>query len=250
MSYENRSRTTCSRFLQSFALPNENCSTPASMKKHINTSATRWFDLSFASNKRFARQYRYEPPIEIPLPFSRCVHHLSGPHTCALTQTTFKITENTHTCYHEPSRTQQHFFQKKNFYLTVLCVHVQCCVRAVCLASCENRPQHTAHEPQTHQKFESLKIINSRDDKIRFEFDELNAKRAEIVRIGFRGHSMWPFSWALPVRVRATCQWGYRPCCAVSTTAHQATSRRQGVKQTHTLQSTRENPSPRGKGAK
>ena len=50
----------------------------------------------------------------------------------------------------------------------------------MCLASCENRPQHTAHEPQTHQKFESLKIINSRDDKIRFEFDELNAKRADV----------------------------------------------------------------------
>ena len=56
----------------------------------------------------------------------------------------------------------------------------------MCLASCENRPQHTAHVPQTHQKFESLKIMNSRDDKIRFEFDELNAKKAEIVRIYFR----------------------------------------------------------------
>ena len=28
-----------------------------------------------------------------------------------------------------------------------------CCVRAVCLSSCENRPQHTAQEPQIHQKF-------------------------------------------------------------------------------------------------
>ena len=59
----------------------------------------------------------------------------------------------------------------------------------MCLASCENRPQHTAQEPQTHQKFESLKIIHSRDDKIRFEFDELNTKRADIVRIYFRWKS-------------------------------------------------------------
>ena len=65
----------------------------------------------------------------------------------------------------------------------MLCVPVLCCVRAVCLASCENSPQHTAHEPQTHQKFESFKIIYSRDDKIRFEFDELIAKRHEIVGI-------------------------------------------------------------------
>ena len=72
--------------------------------------------------------------------------------------------------------------------MTVLCVPVLCCVRDVCLASWENRPQHTAQKPQTHQKFESLKIINSRDDKIRFEFDELNTKRAEIVRIYFRAH--------------------------------------------------------------
>ena len=43
---------------------------------------------------------------------------------------------------------------------------------------------------QTHQKFESLKI-NSRDDKIRFEFDELKKekeKEAEIVRIYFLAH--------------------------------------------------------------
>ena len=60
--------------------------------------------------------------------------------------------------------------------MTVLCVPVLCCVPAVCLSSCENRPQHRAQEPQTHQKFESLKIINSRDDEIRFEFDELYTK--------------------------------------------------------------------------
>ena len=42
--------------------------------------------------------------------------------------------------------------QKTNFIMTVLCVPVLCCVRAVCLSSCENRPQHTAPEPQTHQK--------------------------------------------------------------------------------------------------
>ena len=59
-------------------------------------------------NERFARQYRYEPPPEILLPFSRCVHHLSGPITYALTQNIFKITENTHTCDHEPSKTQPH----------------------------------------------------------------------------------------------------------------------------------------------
>ena len=55
----------------------------------------------------------------------------------------------------------------------------------------QNRPQHTAQEPQTHQKFESLKIKNSRDDKLRFEIDELNAKRAEIVRIYFGGHGKY-----------------------------------------------------------
>ena len=62
-------------------------------------------------NERFARQYRYEPPQEnlLTLPFSRCVNHLWSPNTYALTQTVFKITENTHTCCHESSRTQPHF---------------------------------------------------------------------------------------------------------------------------------------------
>ena len=48
LASENRSRTTCSRFLQSVALPDEYGSTPTLMKKQQKT-ATRWFDLSFAS---------------------------------------------------------------------------------------------------------------------------------------------------------------------------------------------------------
>ena len=70
----------------------------------------------------------------------------------------------------------------------MLCVSVLCCVRAVCLSLCENKLQHTAQEAQTHQQYESFKMNNSRDDKIRFEFDELNTKRAEIVRIYLRVH--------------------------------------------------------------
>ena len=47
-------------------------------------------------------------------------------------------------------------------------------------------PRHTKND-------ESLKIINSRDDKIRFEFDELKTKRAEIVRIYFRANGIAVF---------------------------------------------------------
>ena len=113
-------------------------------------------------NKRFAREYRYEPPLEVLLPIPRCAHQLSGPNTCALTQPTFKITENTHTCcYHESSRTQPH--KKKKLCMTVLCVSVLCCVSVLVWK------QATAHSTGTPKtpKFESLKIINSRDDKIR-----------------------------------------------------------------------------------
>ena len=46
--FENRSNTACSRFLQSFALPDENCSTPASVKKQPLDG----FDLSFSSRNR------------------------------------------------------------------------------------------------------------------------------------------------------------------------------------------------------
>ena len=40
-------------------------------------------------DERFARQYRYKPPSEFPLtsPFTGIVHHLSGPNSCAHTQT-------------------------------------------------------------------------------------------------------------------------------------------------------------------
>ena len=87
--FENRSNTACSRFLLSFALPDENCSTPASMKNiEENQSLHGSICLSpqeAECNERFARQYRHEPPLEIllTLPFSRCVHNLSGPNTCA-----------------------------------------------------------------------------------------------------------------------------------------------------------------------
>ena len=92
------------------------CSTPALFKKHTKKKhpldGSICLSLQEAECKeRYARQCRYEPPLEIilTLPFSRCVHQLSGPNTCALTQTTFKITENTHTCcYHDSSRTQPH----------------------------------------------------------------------------------------------------------------------------------------------
>ena len=43
-------------------------------------------------DERFARQYRYEPPSGLPLtsPCSDIVHHLSGPTTCAHTQTSLQ----------------------------------------------------------------------------------------------------------------------------------------------------------------
>ena len=58
--------------------------------KRWREPAVRWFGLSFTTkptcNKRFARQYRDEPSPEFPatLPFSGCIHHLSGPYSCGL----------------------------------------------------------------------------------------------------------------------------------------------------------------------
>ena len=59
--FENRSRTTCSRFLQPFALPDE------AVGKLRRESAVRWFGLSFSLkpkfHERFARQYRYSTRV-------------------------------------------------------------------------------------------------------------------------------------------------------------------------------------------
>ena len=68
-SFENKSNTACSRFLQSFALPDENCSTPASMKKTYKKNQPLDGSICLSPqetecNERFARQYRYEPPQE------------------------------------------------------------------------------------------------------------------------------------------------------------------------------------------
>ena len=43
-------------------------------------------------DERFARQYRYEPPSEFPQtsPYTRIVHHLSGPNRYAHTQTSLR----------------------------------------------------------------------------------------------------------------------------------------------------------------
>ena len=112
-------------------------------------------------NERFARQYRYGPPLEIllTLPFSRCVHNLS-----VLTLVpTFKITENTHTrCFHEPSKTQQHFV-KKMYDCSVFI----CAVPVLWVWPRVRTSHSTQHrDPRYTKKIESLKIINSRDEKI------------------------------------------------------------------------------------
>ena len=64
---------------------------------------------------------------------------------------------NTYTCFLEPSRTQPHLIL--NYNMNVLCVSVLCCVRAMCLSSCENRPQHTAQEPQTQKSRIAQKLF-------------------------------------------------------------------------------------------
>ena len=72
--FGSRLRTTCYRF--SFALPDENCSTPAILReksyRHIPEC-----------NERFARQYRSVSPRK---------YHFSAPNTHALTENAVKIT--------------------------------------------------------------------------------------------------------------------------------------------------------------
>ena len=47
-------------------------------------------------DERFARQYRYEPPSGFPLtsPYSRIVHHLSGPNQYVNTQTSLQASKS------------------------------------------------------------------------------------------------------------------------------------------------------------
>ena len=72
--FGSRSRTTCYRF--SFALPDENCSTPAILRETSYRHIPK-------CNERFARDYRYEPQ-------RKCF--LSGPNSDALTGNAVKIT--------------------------------------------------------------------------------------------------------------------------------------------------------------
>ena len=61
--FEKRSRTTCSRLLQSFAFPDKIVQLQLSWGTLRRESATGWFGLSLAPfskhDERFARQYRY-----------------------------------------------------------------------------------------------------------------------------------------------------------------------------------------------
>ena len=82
-----RSRTTRSRFFQAFALPDENCSTPALMKKFKKQPLDGSICLSPPEtefNEQFARQCRYKPPPEFSL--TGKVQHHSSPYTDALTE--------------------------------------------------------------------------------------------------------------------------------------------------------------------
>ena len=83
---------------------NQNCNQNCNCNLECNCNCNRHFscDTKFENShhhhahpKRTSRQYRYEPPPEFPLilPCSGIVHHLSGPDTCALSLSTFKISD-------------------------------------------------------------------------------------------------------------------------------------------------------------
>ena len=117
----------------------------------------------------FARQCRYEPPPEslLTLPFSRCVHHLSGPHTHALTQNTFKITK---IHFHVVTMNRH---RHSNLKKRLCCVSLCCAVSLLCVCPRVETGHSTQHRNPKHAKNSNRKkIINSRDDEIRFEFDE------------------------------------------------------------------------------
>ena len=105
--------------------------------------------------ERFARQYRYEHPLEIllTLPFSRCVHNLSGPNTCAHFQDHRKYTYTLLPWTVKDTAT----FVKKN-YMTVLCLSVLC----PCCGSGLVWKQATAHStgtPDTPKKSNRSKLF-------------------------------------------------------------------------------------------
>ena len=64
----------------------------------------RWFGLSSALSPTITNDSHVSgatpPEFSLTLPFSSFVHHLSGPDTHVLTQTSLKITECTHTQTH------------------------------------------------------------------------------------------------------------------------------------------------------
>ena len=93
--FENKSNTACSRFLPSSALPDEKLFNSSLNEKNMQKNQLLHGSICLSPqetecNERFAGQHRCELPLEILLPFSRCDHHLSGPHTCALTQNHFQ----------------------------------------------------------------------------------------------------------------------------------------------------------------
>ena len=131
--------------------------THACFRHSEHCTDTSWFDLSCPPKNR---QQRYEPPPGslLTLPFSQCVHHRSSPKTC-LAQTTFKITECTHThvqthknthvhvpvhiythVYHESSRTQPQLEWKCNVSVLYM---LFMCPSASDQRMCENKPKHT-----------------------------------------------------------------------------------------------------------
>ena len=92
LKFENRSRTTCSRFLQAFALPDK----AVQFQMSLGTQAARLVYSPFSPSITNDVNVSIATSLHQRLPFSGRVHHLSSPDTLCLTQTTFKITEYIH----------------------------------------------------------------------------------------------------------------------------------------------------------
>ena len=78
LMFENRLRTTCYRFSQSFTLPDEEIKLQLSGGNRWREPAVRWFGLSFAffsqCIERFARQYRYSTRVSLDFAFHTDTH--------------------------------------------------------------------------------------------------------------------------------------------------------------------------------
>ena len=154
LASENRSRTTRSRFLQSFALPDENCSPPAFLKKNYKKISHQTVRFVFRLKKpSVTNDLRVNIATSLHWKFS-CPLHASFTIFRVLTLVPLlkPLSRSQKIHIHVVMNHRGHNHIKKQTIMRLCCVYLCCAVSVLCVWPRVKTGHNTQHRNPRHSK--------------------------------------------------------------------------------------------------